>query len=584
MTELFVSDLADACAQPELVSRCYDDRKWLVYDYSTETFAGQALFCGPWQDAPEIRIRLNRRGWHRLYLGIHYGMVAWPLESRAQLSASASTAAAVPLHILRVRLSGDTWRDMIEPEYPPGKRFGRFIPPEKLPPFRTVNLNTVDEVYWRAANLDGQYLCISPHREHGHEWSSAALAYIRLVPMDEADLAEYRRQLPRPETKRIFAVYDGSHPPRTEDEVRKWLEPLRDSDVETVAYGASFADQCFYPTKVGHQLSDVAHYLSVANRRPLPPPGFDNLKVAAEVCHEMGIECLGSMRAAAGRFPPSHLPQTGRSFFHEHPEFLCLSETGERVGHFSLAFPEVRAMQIAIMRDYFDGRDLDGVHYHFNRCYPFVLCEEPVVRDFQKQFGEDPRKLPFTDERWLRHRCGYVTTFLREVRAMLNELGRPLKLCLTIPNSLENSFLNACDLRTWIAERLVDGLHVHPCFSNIKGEGEDRVLPETVKPIQELAAPQGIKVWADLYPRYQTAESFRQHALAFYEAGIYGVGLWDYYVRMTRKSEWAMARLLGHREELPHWREKALSFGQSFSLKTICGMSNDPRYTMLSNG
>ncbi len=575
-----ISNLADACAQPELVSRSYDDRKWLIYDYGTDDFTGQVLFCGPWQDAPEVSIRLHRQGWHRIYLGLHYGMVAWPLESRTALSSSSSTAAATPLHILRVRLSGDNWRDMIEPEYPPGKRFGAFIPPEKLPPYRTVNINTVDEVYWRAAQLDGQSLCISPHHEHGHEWSSAALAYIRLVPMDQADLAEYGRERVRPETKRVFATYDGSHPPLNEEEVRKWLEPLRDSDVETVAWGASDMDLCSYPTRVGLVQSDRSHYLSVANRRPFPAAGFDALQTAARVCHEMGIECLGSMRARGGRFPPSHLPQTGTSFFYEHPEFWCVSETGQPVGHLSLAFPEVRAKQIEIMRDYLDGRDLDGVHYHFNRCYPFVLYEEPVVGDFQSQYGEDPRRLPFTDERWLRHRCGYVTTFLRELRVMLN--GK--KLYLTIPNSLENNFLNACDVRTWIAEKLVDGLHVHPCFSNIKTAGEDRVLPETVKPIQELASRQGIKVWADLYPRYQTAESFRQHALAFYEAGIYGVGLWDYYARMTRKSEWAMARLLGHREDLPRWREKARSLARSIPLTSICGMSNDPRYTVLSNG
>ena len=580
---ILISNLYDVCKSSGLVSREYDADKWLAYDYATETFSGTNLFCGPLQEVGELEIPLNRQGWHRIYLGIHYGMVGAPIEQRIVL-----TGTQVMLYILRARLSGECWRDMIEPDTPSTRQAGYYTPDEGTPGWRGTSWDAIDEVYWRAAKLDGKALLISPHRDVNHEWASSALAFVRLVPMDEADVAEFEREKPRADTRRVFGNKDCDNAPLNEADVRKWLEPLRDSDFEMIAWGASLNDMCVYPTKVGIQQSDTAHVMSLSSRRPFPDDGFDALKTAAEVCHEMGIEILGSMRPSGGRFPPAHLPSAGCPFFDEHPEFWCISETGEPVGHLSLAFPEVRKMQIDVMRDYFDERDLDGVYYYFNRCYPFVLYEEPVVEDFIDRYGQDPRSLPFTDERWLAHRCRYVTTFMRELRAMVDQVGREkgrrLKICCAVVNSIDNCTMNSCDIETWMREHLVDGLLVHPCWSGINTGGDHRVTPETIQPIVKLAEPLGIKLWADLYPRYKPAEHIRQQAMSFYQAGVHGVGFHDFYVQSPRKSEWAMIRLLGHREELKSWRDKALSFGTSHHLKSICGMSNDHRYTVHSNG
>ena len=312
------------------------------------------------------------------------------------------------------------------------------------------------------------------------------------------------------------------------------------------------------------------------------------LKAAADLCHEMGIECIGSMRPAGGRQPMTHLPQSGRSFFNDHPEYCCKTESGESVGHLSLAFPEVRMKLLEIIKDYFDGRDLDGVHFYFNRCYPFVLYEDHVVEDFTKEYGEDPKKLPFTDNRWLRHRCKYITIFMRQLREMLNKIGqkrgRYLKVCPTIVNSVENNWINGYDISTWFSEKLLDACLVHPCFSGIRTDGDFWVTPETIKPIQKMADANGIKIWADMFPRYKPAEHIRQQAVEYYDAGIYGLGFHDYYIRMPRKSEWAMTRLLGHREELKSWHNKAISMSRSYPITSLTNMSNDVRYTMLSNG
>lgn len=556
MTERIISNLAESCGRRKAVSYADEPGKWLAYDYATGKFAGQILYCRGGKHVPELCFPLKAKGWHRIYLGIHYGLRSGN-------------------HILRVRLSGDNWHDLVEQEVPNQKQTNYFKPARGTPSARPIGRNSLDEVYWRTAHCNGQSLCIAAHRDCGADSSSAALAYIRLVPLRAPDLKEHQREMPRPETRRVMAVYDGTDSPRDDRTLRKWLEPLRASDVSVVAWGASLLDQCFYPTRTGNYL--------------FPKVRFDSLKAAAELCREMGIECLGSMRPNMGFFPPGHWSRAGRSFFCKHPEYWCVAESGEPAGHVSLAFPEARAAQIAILRDYLAGRDLDGVHYLFNRCYPFVAYEQPVVAAFKAEYGKDPRRLPWHDARWIEHRCQYVTVFMRALRAMADEVGRArgrrVKIGLTVMNSLENNALNAFDLKTWLQEGLVDHLMLHPCWS-FDLRGDPRVTPATARPIQQLAdrVGGGCRVYADLYPRCQPAEHYRQQALTFYKAGIYGVALWDYYQRSPRKSEWAMARLLGHREELKQWRARALSFGRVLPLKSLCGVSTSLRYNMVTNG
>ena len=83
---ILIADLYERCKPGGNVCRQYDPEKWLAYDYGIEEFSGTNLFCGPEQNVPELEIPLNKKGWYRIFLGIHYGMVAFPLESRIQIA------------------------------------------------------------------------------------------------------------------------------------------------------------------------------------------------------------------------------------------------------------------------------------------------------------------------------------------------------------------------------------------------------------------------------------------------------------------------------------------------------------------
>jgi hypothetical protein len=124
------------------------------------------------------------------------------------------------------------------------------------------------------------------------------------------------------------------------------------------------------------------------------------------------------------------------------------------------------------------------------------------------------------------------------------------------------------DVETWVREGLVDVLVVH---DPSVGDPEGREAAALLAPYVELAAGTDTRVYADLYPRRQSAESMRVRALACYGAGADGLCFWDCQKRAHRLSGWAMHRVLGHREELRDMAEYAGSLFRIVPLRTLDG-------------
>ena len=587
MENIYLTDLSK-CEPSTAIGEAYQPDHWICYDYETEDLQGKAVFAGPFDRAPDLTLDLNAAGWHHIYIGIHYGIVGDITQERGEHAGK-----NIATQFLRLRLSSDKSFDIIQPEFPRQRQHDYYIPPDPGPELPEALTGQMVEVYWKTADLTGTSLHFAPWREPLQKSTSAGVAYVRLEPLEKTALDRYRSELGNADTKRVMVVNDGffqGHHPANESEVRQWLDPMKDSDIALVIWGAAFLDQCAYPTKSGcHVRGEYPLLYPSLTSQAKPDLAFDSLETAAIVAHEMGIELYGSMRAAGGRIPPSHTPPAGtETFFHNHPQYWCVDEQGNKVGHLSLAFPEARQKQMDVLREFVEDHSCDGVHYHFNRCYPFVLFEGPVVKDFQEKYGTDPRKVARNDPRWLEHQCSYLTTFIRDIRNMLDEVGGTrntrLGLALTVMNSLENNRFHGIDLATWIEEDLVDHLMLHPAFPHEVANENRKVLPETVQPVQELSKGKRCRVYADLYPRYQTADTYRQQAIGFYQAGVYGLAVWDYYWRIWRKSEWNMICRLGHRRELEGWKQKARSYIHTRPLKSLAGMSMDPRYTPGSNG
>jgi hypothetical protein len=210
-------------------------------------------------------------------------------------------------------------------------------------------------------------------------------------------------------------------------------------------------------------------------------------------------------------------------------------------------------------------------------------------------------ELPPGDPRVMQIRAGFVTQFLREVRAMLDEVGRaqgrhiPTSYLVPVGNSPPNipaggieSFIhefmfNALDVETWIAEGLVDYLVIH---AHRFGEHDGSELKPGIRQIADLARGTKTKVYVDIYPRRIPPRVYRKIAMSYYDAGADGLATWDSHSRRYRASEQAFFNRLGHRDDLARWDAagKGDDYFRVVPLVTLDGFGMDREFTRPNDG
>lgn len=522
-----------------------------------------------------VRVPLNVSGEFSIHLGIYFG--APPTQFWADGPHTATNGASV---LLRARLSGDNSFDTIGDEY--------FGPKSGPVPERQVRwIYEIVEVHWKDASIrPGEELLIASHPHEAFAGSLATLAYVRLVPMQEI-------AAPRQPRRRLIAHFDSSlfgGYPRDEAEVRELLEPFRGSDVASLCWEMAKGDICYYPTTVGRVLpenNDPALYpnyiprdlrLLLEHRNPLD--------LFPKVAHDMGLRFFSSFRFMGTRFPYSFYawPGDGGAFF-QHRQWWTIDANGWPMPHFSLAFEQVRRLFLNILAEQL-AHDIDGVNILFNRCYPFVLFEEPFVRSFQEQHGEDPRRVDRMDPRLWAQRATFVTEFMSGVRKLADDAGhkrgRRIEVSAIVMNSPRHCHFFGVDVAEWARRGLVDQLIVHPCFSSEAFEPH-QVSPENIADWRKLLGG-AVRIYPDFYPRHQPAEQMLPRMLEYYRAGADGISLWDCYSRFWRKSEWSLTARAGDVEQLQRWRAPMPQFWRKLPLRSFAGVSLDPRYGSQTNG
>jgi len=381
------------------------------------------------------------------------------------------------------------------------------------------------------------------------------------------------RHQPRSDTRRLIANYDGGQHHQwayaSRQEMVDEFQAVADSDFRAVLWGVARSFATLYPSHVGTEISwspqlpgfSQAGCEAVENYRKYH---IDPLKLAVACAHEIGLEVFPQVRMSGEKYPPYHLNIGGPGGFQtNHPEFRCLTPEGDATRHLSQAFPEVRTRYVALFREWVQDYGADGVCIIFCRSWPYVLYEAPVIESFQAHHGMDMRTLDFFDERVLAHRASFVRQLLRETRQMLDEVGakqgKQLQTSYVVAakgytptgcpdlGPFTTAKSRAMDVETWVAEGLVDHLVVHIERVGDPGGHEGA---EILKHYVDLAKHTKTQVYADLYPRRQSADSMRIRAMACYEAGVDGLSFWDCQGRAMRLSGWAMHRMLGHRDDL----------------------------------
>ncbi|HYF35109.1 MAG TPA: hypothetical protein VD994_07475 [Prosthecobacter sp.] len=221
-------------------------------------------------------------------------------------------------------------------------------------------------------------------------------------------------------------------------------------------------------------------------------------------------------------------------FCADHPEWLERDRRGNLdQTRLSFAVPEYRAERIAILLE--AARiGAHGLCLDFCRQPPLVRYHPLVLEPWLAQGKPDPRKMqPGTPEflEWSRHRCHFITLFLRDLRAQLGAFektsGRKVPILARITEgTLDLNLMEGIDLKTWAAESLIDEIALDPFLL------WDYPYPHTAAPYVRICHAKGIKLYGGA--NTTAARGTRANARAFleridrnYREGADGIALYQ---------------------------------------------------------
>ena len=210
-----------------------------------------------------------------------------------------------------------------------------------------------------------------------------------------------------------------------------------------------------YPRRGDKLACEVLHQLAAQ--------GVDTLAVVCSACREVGLPCYASVRMN-GDYPASWMGEGiprmfNSNFWWQHPELRLRGRQGEDLTKLSYAYPQVRQWRLRFLRE-LAAHDIDGINMDFLRHPDFLGYDEPLLAEFQRRYGQDPRALPADDPRWLDLRAEVMTDFVRSVRKLLDEAGarKGRRLGLSARVDWREYRQWGCDIARWMKEGLLDYL------------------------------------------------------------------------------------------------------------------------------
>jgi uncharacterized lipoprotein YddW (UPF0748 family) len=536
------------------LTRNFQRDHWQLVDYETvDGIRGMMVWAKPEDDCPTLTLPLDAVGPHKIFLGINYTSthyLGWPSSGQIDLKLSSDEG------FRRVAAETGSVDEHGQPKFPEGQEL----------------FKSIQETYWKTADLTGKSLMIrqpqAPYRRL-KEANLANLCYVKLIPLSNAAQAQWRNSTPAATTRRLAAIYctgqlsgATSGTPTFHPKRKQWFvdefEAYKRSDVGVFIFDALRGNYCVYRSKFG----DVGSDNNCWNEEWADP-----LAEFTELAHRDGMKILASMRMIGPQYPMNRAPIARARHYWRMAQFTKRDRDGTTVSNLSIAYPEVRQYWLSLLRETL-AYGVDGVHLHLNRSVPFVLYEEPVTREFKIKYNEDPRKLLAQDPRWIAHAAGFLTTFVREVRKLLDETpGRQLGVTVFGPtrelthNDVFKLKSQACDVDTWLKERLVD--YVIPSKS---------IDLDVLQRWHRIGGDR-VHLWPDLMPRFQTPASYAKLARKYLDAGADGFSLWDSDVRHPHISEWSAIRQLGHVDQWDRMMTESPNVYRIVKLRTLGGFS-----------
>ena len=525
-------------------------RKWRSLEYEADALAGTTLLAGPETEAPEITLGVGVSGWHAISFGIFegHGILREPLK-------------------LLSRLSGDSTFSILtwQPDDTTGAR--------------------IVELFWRVADLTGQELVLGQMGVRATEGDgpgsvqcyNAGVAYVKLTPLDEQEVDALVADRERADTRRLWAHNDAwsmhyAYRQTSVEEIRRQIEPFRDSDFARILWEVGGGDSLLYSTKIARlqthdDLDDFARpgeRWAAESLRLLQNSGIDPFEVAIAHAHALGMEFHAGYRVANFYSPPPQDYGRHDSFYHSHPELRGVDRDGNRTPRIAYSYPETRKYVLSLLEE-IATYPVDGICIMYNRRPPIVEYEPPLVDGFIARFGEDPRQLDSRDSRWLSYRAEVLTGFMREVRRAMDGVAerhnrpRRIEVSAIVSGDEQENLLFGLDLKAWVDEGLVDtliGYSSIPRFdAATAGRSESWKKIDDVDYLVSLTRGTACRLAINIMPRRMSPEAYRLKAAALYGAGVEDLFLWDSDAgnRADFGEAFSALRRLGHREEVAAW-------------------------------
>ena len=397
---------------------------WQPMAYEAGDIKGTMLISGEDSYPEPITLKLNAEGWHRVF--ICAGNVAHATALELEITGEGKTA--------------------LEPE----ELWGYWAPYEKA-----------QEVLFKCMDLTGRDLIINKPHEDISRHFAAAVYYVRLEPMTEQEVAEYKRS--RLE-KTIQYHFDNDHIKEcdyhTAEDYLGRLKMLEHGNGDMLIYETDFDDS---NPKDGKER--LTYYLWTKDQAKAQIKYLNKREAILENVHkcanDMGMAVYSGFRMAIGGYMAPQISSCWDSeVAKKYPECQMVMRDGTRLPMLSYAYPEARAAMIerivTLTPDYFEG-----VSLFFHRLPFSCAFEQPVLDEIQKRFGVDGRLLPMSDPRWFAVASDIVTSFVKELKQALNQKAQkadhaPYKINIITLITPKKSEILGLDLERLCREGLID--------------------------------------------------------------------------------------------------------------------------------
>ncbi len=559
--EVLITDFTICQPKESIAERGAPGKWWKATYLLKDGVSGIMLYADPKDNPPVLTLKPELSGKYKIFVGVNY-----PFQYYAYGGGGWGHRTDFDYGSIWLKLNTDEGYSRFGVEKYDHHAQGEYrtkVLPEKS---TKEHYSTIYETYWKTEEMDGKYMLISipkPPYDTPEYGQVANISYIRFVPADSKD-AEFDEKLKDNKNTRNMAslwcagaltghtvgqpMYHPTDGSWFDDEI----EALRNSDFGIMCVEAMRGNLCLFKTKYG----DVGTVDKSWDEKWVVP-----LEEFVTKGHKAGLEVFASLRMMGAGRAYNRNPINWARHYWDHPEWSKRDEEGIPVSNISLAYPEARQHWLNLISEALDY-GIDGIQLHLNRGDPFVLFEEPVVRDFIEKYGIDPRGLPENDKRRQEHAASYLTQFIREIRQLLDKKpGRKLSAIFAGFSTFKpGQIVKGCDPDTWMKESLL----------NIIMADHSTDL-KYINYWKELSGGK-VRILCSLMPRTQPGEAYAALARKLYKAGADGFCVWDCERRFHRASEWAILKHLGHRDLLDELENVAPSYFKACPMKTHMGL------------